>query len=283
MAPHLQTDRVEQGTLTKTEEDARFDSVVSDGLRSSLPGGKAKRAFPLARYVEILQTWKNLEAGQTCLVVGESNSGSSLSVQTDLGEGRRLLKIKEGIMWRWISSPADDGTAHGRAAEPVQKQRRSEAAESKVSDVSSPSRGSVLKWDERKGHGFIMPDGADERIFVHFSQLPRNYQHGGDKILKPGDRVAFDIQTDPKKGGRVAATNLRVGMDDSNNISGEDANAESSVGASYARGRTDNAQSSRDHIGEDRRMLPHPWVQVSSPEGDYFFNEQTGASQWERP
>lgn len=73
------------------------------------------------------------------------------------------------------------------------------------------SRGAVLKFEDEKGFGFIKPDRGDEDVFVHFSQLPRNYQRGGGSTLQAGDRVVFDLEIDPAK-GKKCAKNIQVEM-----------------------------------------------------------------------
>lgn len=67
----------------------------------------------------------------------------------------------------------------------------------------------MIKFDEEKGFGFVKPDKGDEDVFVHFSQLPRDYQRGGGSTLNPGDRVTFDLDIDPAK-GKKCAKNLQV-------------------------------------------------------------------------
>jgi len=48
----------------------------------------------------------------------------------------------------------------------------------------------TIKWfDDRKGFGFIEPDGGGEDVFVHFSAL----QGEGYKTLEEGQQVQFEI------------------------------------------------------------------------------------------
>ena len=53
----------------------------------------------------------------------------------------------------------------------------------------------TVKWfDNRKGYGFIAPEGGAKDVFVHFSAI------GGDgfKTLAEGDAVEFEIVSGPK-------------------------------------------------------------------------------------
>lgn len=48
----------------------------------------------------------------------------------------------------------------------------------------------TVKWfDNRKGFGFLLADGMEEDIFVHFSQILGE----GFKCLHDGERVEFDL------------------------------------------------------------------------------------------
>ncbi|CAE7176685.1 unnamed protein product, partial [Symbiodinium microadriaticum] len=69
--------------------------------------------------------------------------------------------------------------------------------------------GSVLRYDEEKGFGFIKPDRGSEDVFVHFSNLPREYQRNGTQVLQTGDRVIFDQEIDQKK-GKPCAKNVQI-------------------------------------------------------------------------
>ena len=49
--------------------------------------------------------------------------------------------------------------------------------------------GTVKKFDEKKGYGFISPDEGEKDVFVHYSNIEAN----GFKTLKPGQIVEFEI------------------------------------------------------------------------------------------
>jgi cold shock CspA family protein len=58
-----------------------------------------------------------------------------------------------------------------------------------------PGAGSMLRWNEEKGFGFIKPDKGDEDLFCHFS-----YLLDGAGSVRVGDRVTFVAKYDDKKG-----------------------------------------------------------------------------------
>ena len=52
-----------------------------------------------------------------------------------------------------------------------------------------------VKWfNNAKGYGFIVADGGDEDLFAHYSAI----QMEGDRTLKAGQAVMFDILQGPK-------------------------------------------------------------------------------------
>ena len=64
--------------------------------------------------------------------------------------------------------------------------------------------GTVKFYNTQKGFGFIQPDDGGKDVFVHISAIER----AGINNPREGDKIAFDLQRDPKK-GRVSAENLR--------------------------------------------------------------------------
>lgn len=62
--------------------------------------------------------------------------------------------------------------------------------------------GTVKRFNESKGFGFITPDNGGDDLFAHFSAI----QARGFKTLKENQKVSFDVTTGPK--GKQA-TNIR--------------------------------------------------------------------------
>ncbi|HHY56016.1 MAG TPA: DUF1294 domain-containing protein [Chloroflexi bacterium] len=53
-------------------------------------------------------------------------------------------------------------------------------------------QGTVVKFDDKKGFGFIQPDGQAEQVFVHASAVTTTGR------LAQGQRVTFDVTPSPK-------------------------------------------------------------------------------------
>jgi CspA family cold shock protein len=64
------------------------------------------------------------------------------------------------------------------------------------------STGTVKWFNEKKGFGFITPEGGDEDVFVHHSEVRMN----GYATLAEGQKVQFDLGQGQK--GRSCATNV---------------------------------------------------------------------------
>jgi len=63
----------------------------------------------------------------------------------------------------------------------------------------------TVKWfNEKKGYGFIVPDGTDVDVFVHYSVI----QAEGYKTLAEGERVEFEMTQDAKGARATAVSRL---------------------------------------------------------------------------
>jgi len=67
------------------------------------------------------------------------------------------------------------------------------------------AQGTVKWFNEKKGYGFIIPDGQNQDVFVHYTAI----QAEGFKTLNEGDKVQFEIFQDVK--GARARDVVRVG------------------------------------------------------------------------
>ena len=67
------------------------------------------------------------------------------------------------------------------------------------------NKGTVKWFNAEKGYGFITgEDGAD--VFVHFSAI----QVDGFKTLEEGQKVTFDVESDPKDSRKLRAVNVHI-------------------------------------------------------------------------
>ncbi|PXV95555.1 CspA family cold shock protein [Lachnotalea glycerini] len=65
----------------------------------------------------------------------------------------------------------------------------------------------TVKWfNSQKGFGFLTNDNGGEDVFVHFSAIMTN----GFKSLEEGQKVTFDIETDPKDKRKSKAANVYI-------------------------------------------------------------------------
>lgn len=65
------------------------------------------------------------------------------------------------------------------------------------------ANGTVAKFFDQKGYGFITPDDGGKDLFVHFSEV----QMEGYVTLSPGQRVEYDL-VEEAKGPK--ATNVKA-------------------------------------------------------------------------
>jgi cold shock protein len=68
----------------------------------------------------------------------------------------------------------------------------------------SMTTGTVKWFNLQKGFGFIAPDEGGSDAFVHISAVERS----GIGDLREGQKVSFDLVSDPRS-GKMAADNLK--------------------------------------------------------------------------
>jgi CspA family cold shock protein len=70
--------------------------------------------------------------------------------------------------------------------------------------------GTVAKWLNHKGIGFITPEGETEGvndILVHFQQIKQESEDGF-RSLDQGSKVEYDLEADPKNPEKQVAVNV---------------------------------------------------------------------------
>jgi cold shock protein len=65
--------------------------------------------------------------------------------------------------------------------------------------------GTVKFFNTQKGFGFIAPDDGSSDVFVHVSAV----EQAGMRSLNEGQRVSFELVTDPRR-GKTNAQNLKA-------------------------------------------------------------------------
>jgi CspA family cold shock protein len=68
------------------------------------------------------------------------------------------------------------------------------------------SSGTVKWFNPDKGFGFISNDDGGDDVFVHFSAITAD----GFRTLREGQKVAFDVEPDPKNSGKMRASNVTL-------------------------------------------------------------------------
>lgn len=66
------------------------------------------------------------------------------------------------------------------------------------------NNGTVKWFNANKGFGFITNETNGEDVFVHFSAIMTN----GYKSLDEGQKVTFDIESDPRDSRKLRAVNV---------------------------------------------------------------------------
>ncbi|MEM7226446.1 MAG: cold-shock protein [Pseudomonadota bacterium] len=67
------------------------------------------------------------------------------------------------------------------------------------------SIGTVKWFNSTKGFGFIQPESGGGDVFVHISAVER----AGLGNLAEGQKISYELQTDPRR-GKTSAENLKA-------------------------------------------------------------------------
>ena len=68
------------------------------------------------------------------------------------------------------------------------------------------NNGTVKWFISDKGFGLIKNDNGGEDVFVHFSSIVSD----GFKSLDEGQKVSFDIESDPRNSSKLRAVNVQA-------------------------------------------------------------------------
>ena len=67
-------------------------------------------------------------------------------------------------------------------------------------------QGTVKRFNDEKGFGFLSNDGGGEDVFVHFSAI----QTEGFKSLTEGQKVTFEVERDPQDSHKLRAARVSL-------------------------------------------------------------------------
>jgi cold shock CspA family protein len=70
--------------------------------------------------------------------------------------------------------------------------------------VSGEQMGTIVKYFQEKGFGFIRPETGGKDVFFHVTRV----REGVPEDLMPGRKVVFEVDYD--RTGKMQATNLRI-------------------------------------------------------------------------
>lgn len=68
------------------------------------------------------------------------------------------------------------------------------------------TNGTVKWFSEDRGFGFLSNDNGGDDVFVHHSAL----NNIGSSTLSVGQKVSYDVESDPKNSRRLRASNVRL-------------------------------------------------------------------------
>ena len=71
-------------------------------------------------------------------------------------------------------------------------------------EVLKKNNGTVKWFNAEKGYGFITNDANGEDVFVHYSSIVSE----GYKSLNEGQKVTFDMESDPRDSRKLRAVNV---------------------------------------------------------------------------
>ena len=71
-------------------------------------------------------------------------------------------------------------------------------------EVQKMNNGTVKWFNAEKGYGFITNDASGEDVFVHYSSIVSE----GYKSLNEGQKVTFEMESDPRDSRKLRAVNV---------------------------------------------------------------------------
>ncbi|MDQ1914670.1 cold shock domain-containing protein [Paenibacillus sp. GD4] len=114
-----------------------------------------------------------------------------------------MSKFVESNVWSGGAGTGDEITWLGPS---IARSPRFHITRKPESNSPAKVTGTVIRWNQDRGFGFLKPDGLqeDSDVFVHIIELQRS----GIERLRRGDRVAFVPVT--RKSGKLSAAEVEL-------------------------------------------------------------------------
>jgi len=199
-------------TMATVEEAAWLTQNLNNNIPSGLttpvtvqflaaPGEVAAPVAPLAAVAPVAAVAPDL--GIQLQQLPAVAPGLDLGTLGALGTQAPVLDVNTLAALSALSSAG----ALAAFAQPAAAAAPVAAAPAQTFQINTQLTGTVKRWDDGKGFGFIVPDGGGPDVFVHIGDLP-----GGNKLVN-GAQVVFEAIADPSKGpGRYRAKTCSGGV-----------------------------------------------------------------------
>jgi cold shock protein len=134
-----------------------------------------------------------LNARQKRLFEESHKKNPSLKIPTEKISSKELTESDLALLKQGVG----DKTSRPSSGQP-------QVSADGASWTSGEQTGSIVKYFEDKGFGFIRPDNGGKDVFFHISRLTE----GAATDLTPGSKILYKVGMD--RTGKTAATSLRV-------------------------------------------------------------------------
>ena len=134
-----------------------------------------------------------MNARQKRLFEEAQKRNPNLKIPTDKPNDRELTEDDMALLKQGVGD---------KTSRPPSAQQAS--SEGSSSWTSGEQTGSIVKYFEDKGFGFIRPENGGKDVFFHISRLT----DGQATDLLPGAKILYEVGMD--RTGKTAATSLRV-------------------------------------------------------------------------
>jgi len=135
-----------------------------------------------------------LNARQKRLFEEAHKKNPNLKIPTETVNAKELTKEDMALLKQGVG----DKTSRPSSGQPAAGSSES------TNWTSGEQLGSIVKYFDDKGFGFIRPDNGGKDVFFHISRLTE----GAATDLSPGAKILYEVGMD--RTGKTAATSLRI-------------------------------------------------------------------------